>query len=116
MLERTIEAYLVNECKARGCLCIKMGFYNGIPDRQVLLPTGESVFVELKQPDGRLSLVQKAVIKRLRGMNHLVFIAYNYEDVNDVLDVVDKKIIAWNEALRKKLVANWKPEGGDDCA
>lgn len=115
MLERSIEAYLVNECKNRGCLCIKMGFYNGIPDRQVLLPTGETVFVELKQPEGRLSLVQKAVIRRLRGMNHLVFIAYSYEDVNDVLDVVDKKIIAWNEALRKKLVDSWK-NGGDDCA
>ena len=115
MLERSIEQYLVSECKDRGCLCIKMGFYNGIPDRQVLLPTGETLFVELKQPEGRLSLVQKAVIKRLRDMNHLVFVAYNYEDVNDVLDVIDKKILRWNEILRKKLVQNWK-NGGDDCA
>ena len=114
MLERSIEAYLVNECKARGCLCLKQGFYNGIPDREVLLPTGECLWVELKQPEGRLSLVQKAVIRRLRGMNHLVFVAYNYEDVNDVLDVIDKKIIAWNEQLRKKLVDSWN--GGDDCA
>lgn len=116
MLEKSVEAYLVNECKARGCVALKQGFHLGIPDRLVILPSGDVVWVELKRPEGRPSAVQRAVMRRLQKMNHSVFIAYSKADVDDVMDIIDKKIVAYKQKLRKKIVKNWKGKGDSENA
>jgi hypothetical protein len=54
MLEKSVEDYLFAEVAKRGGLCIKLNpkGYKGIPDRLVILPRGQVIFVELKRPKG----------------------------------------------------------------
>lgn len=61
MLEKEIERRLVREVRRRGGLCYKFTSPGnpGVPDRIVILPTGEVIFVELKTEIGRLSNLQK---------------------------------------------------------
>ena len=59
--ERDIEGRLVRETQERGGLCLKLDSSGkkGIQDRLVLLPGARIFFVELKKPDGRISVLQK---------------------------------------------------------
>ena len=52
--EAKVEAYLGEQVKALGGLCIKLNpfWYVGIPDRMVVLPGGRIGFAELKRPKG----------------------------------------------------------------
>jgi len=52
MLEQTIERYLVNRIKQLGGTCEKFLSPNrrSVPDRIVILPGGEVIFVEMKAP------------------------------------------------------------------
>ena len=61
MRESQIEARLSREVKHAGGLCLKWVSpgCTGVMDRIVLLPGGRVIFVELKQPGGRLSERQK---------------------------------------------------------
>ena len=61
MRESQIEARLSREVKHAGGLCLKWVSpgCTGVMDRIVLLPGGRVIFVELKEPDGRLSERQK---------------------------------------------------------
>ena len=86
--EKSVEQYLIRRVKACGGMCIKLQCtgINGIPDRIVLIPSGKSVFVELKAPGGRLSAVQEVRIKQLREMNFDVYVLYNFEQVDKFID------------------------------
>lgn len=68
--EAAIEQRLKAGIEARGGLCLKLNptAYRGIPDRMVLLPGGELIFIELKKPSGRLSRLQghwRVMLERL---------------------------------------------------
>ena len=102
MLERNIENYLCNEVNARGCIALKQGFFNGIPDRLILLPNGQHIFVELKKADGRLSAVQKVVIRKLKAMNHIAYVVYSKEDCDKVLRIIDARLRTYNKMLGKE--------------
>lgn len=64
------------------CLKIPPIFYRGIPDRLVLMPGGQLVFVELKAPDRRPTLTQAKVHERLRRLGFRV-------EVLDGIEAVD---------------------------
>jgi hypothetical protein len=75
-VERDIEIYFCRKVRGLGGWAFKWVCpgHSGVPDRIVLLPGGAVWFVELKQPGGRLSALQRAVgalLKRL-GMNYCV--------------------------------------------
>lgn len=72
MLERDIDWKLKNEVHRRGGLCIKLAAtgYAGMPDRLVLIPGGQIVFVELKAPGKHLRPLQK---KRFQELSQLGF-------------------------------------------
>lgn len=91
--EKSVEQYLIRRVKACGGMCIKLQCtgINGIPDRIVLIPSGKipsgkSVFVELKAPGGRLSAVQEVRIKQLQDMGFSVYVLYNFEQVDNFID------------------------------
>ena len=60
-LEKDIERRLRVLVERHDGLCLKWVCpgWAGVPDRIVLLPGGRVVFVELKQPNGRLGALQK---------------------------------------------------------
>lgn len=71
--EKILEARLVREIHRRGGYCIKMLPFSetGLPDRQVILPGGITIYVELKS-GGTGTLIGKQLVwqKRLLRLNH----------------------------------------------
>ena len=67
MTEKQIEAHLGKQLRAAGCLYWKFTSPGnvGVPDRIVVLPGGQVIFVELKAADGALSPLQKQRIAQL---------------------------------------------------
>lgn len=68
MRERDVEAYLRKRIHRVGGVCYKLKFigHDGAPDRLIILPGGEIVWVELKKLDGRLRPAQIRMHKELQ--------------------------------------------------
>ncbi|MCI7383733.1 MAG: VRR-NUC domain-containing protein [Hungatella hathewayi] len=88
MLEKDIEKILVNEVKKLGGRAYKWVSpgNDGVPDRIVILPGLQPIFVELKTETGRLSAIQNVQIDRLRKMKQNVKILYGESQVRDFLE------------------------------
>jgi hypothetical protein len=85
--EAAVEARLRDEMTRRGCVCYKFVSpgNNGVPDRMIIAPHGEIIFIELKTERGRLSASQKAQIRRLRDHGATVYVLYGADDVDSFL-------------------------------
>jgi hypothetical protein len=88
MRESRLESYFRREVTQRGGWTIKLTGTKGIPDRLVMLPGGNVVFVELKTDKGRLSKIQKAVIAKLDGLGCSVEVLYGKDQVDEWLAAV----------------------------
>lgn len=92
MRERSIEARLYRGVNQAGGLCLKFVSpgCTGVPDRIVLLPGGRIVFVELKQPKGRVSRRQEYVIRLLRALDFDARYIWSVEEVDAFVEEVKK--------------------------
>lgn len=74
MLEKEIEKILTEEVKKLGGRAYKWESpgNRGVPDRIVIFPGKQPVFVELKTDNGVLSALQKIQIKRLEDLGQVV--------------------------------------------
>ena len=92
MRESQIEARLSRRVKQAGGLCLKWVSpgCTGVMDRIVLLPGGRVIFVELKQPGGRLSERQKWMRDVLSGLGMDVRCLWNKEQVDKFLEEVTR--------------------------
>lgn len=100
MKESDIEKVLVSEVKKLGGRAFKWisPGNDGVPDRIVIFPDKQPVFVELKTDRGELSALQSVQIKRLRALGQQVevvkgisgisqfFQDYGYEEVSKAID------------------------------
>ncbi len=100
MREKDIEKVLVDEVKRLGGRAYKWVSPGnaGVPDRIVIFPDREPVFVELKTDTGTLTALQKVQIDRLQALGQLVYIVrgmdglsqffqdMGYESVSKALD------------------------------
>ena len=100
MREKDIEKVLVDEAKRLGGRAYKWVSPGnaGVPDRIVIFPDREPVFVELKTDTGTLTALQKVQIDRLQALGQLVYIVrgmdglsqffqdMGYESVSKALD------------------------------
>lgn len=70
MLEKTVEAYLVERVRALGGTAYKFTSpaRANVPDRIVILPPGRIYFVELKRPGGKLTCGQEREHEHLRRL------------------------------------------------
>ncbi len=68
--EASVEAAFVRLLRRHGLPSLKLNVagQRGWPDRLVLLPGGEVVFVELKRPGGKARKLQEHVHKRLAAL------------------------------------------------
>ena len=86
--ENVLERFLVEQVKKRGGKCIKLdpSFYEGIPDRMILLSGARMMFIELKDPKGSPSKLQ---LIWQRDLIKLGFKAYILDNKKDILKTLD---------------------------
>jgi hypothetical protein len=89
MRERLVELNLKNGTESKGGLCLKLlpDYFNGLPDRLLLLPGARVYFVETKAPNEKPGKLQKWVHDKLRGLGFEVY----------VLDTIEKVISFTND-------------------
>lgn len=70
MLERDVEAYLVEKVRMAGGIAFKFTSpaRRAVPDRLVLLPGGRVVFVECKRPGEKPTPAQSREHERIRAL------------------------------------------------
>ena len=88
-MEKDIEAYIKNQVDAMGGLFLKWVCpgNDGVPDRIVLLPGGQILFVEVKRPgtkDGRTPR-QKRVADLLTALGFTVIRMSSMDDIEEAL-------------------------------
>jgi len=86
--ERDVEGYLVRRVTEIGGLCLKLdsGGKKGIQDRLLLLPGGRVVFVELKKPGGRVSVLQKVRQRQIERMGFRTCVVWDKAAVDALLE------------------------------
>lgn len=87
MLEADVEECLGDGVEALGGLAFKFRPFGiiGVPDRIVLLPGGRIIFVELKQPTGKVKSWQSRMHKTLRDLGFRVEVLWTREQVGHFL-------------------------------
>jgi hypothetical protein len=88
MNESRLEQRFVKDVKDLGGWALKFISPGnaGVPDRLVILPGGQVVFVELKTKDGKLSAVQDQQIYRMRLKGVKVLVLYGQKDIDGFLN------------------------------
>jgi hypothetical protein len=83
--ERTIERYLTQRVRAAGGIAYKFNSpgRGGVADRIVCLPNGQTWFIELKAPGGRLSPLQKIFADDMARMGQRYVCLWSKEDVDE---------------------------------
>jgi Holliday junction resolvase len=78
-LESKLQKKIINQLTKEGWLCIKLikTTVNGIPDL-ICHRQGETVYIEVKRPTGKLSELQKIRINQLREQGITVKIWTDY--------------------------------------
>lgn len=59
---------------------VETGLVSGIPDLQILFPSGKSLFIEMKRRKGKLNPSQKKVIPEIEKLGFTVLIGYGFLD------------------------------------
>lgn len=81
MKEKQIESKVVKKAKELGFLTYKFSSPSnrGVPDRIFISPHGEVFFIEFKSTKGKLSQLQKKVIKDITIRDVDVFVVDHFE-------------------------------------
>lgn len=88
--EKLVERTLFAEVKLKKGLCIKLipDFFNGLPDRLVLLPGKKILFVELKTTKRKAEKLQAIIHNRIRNLGFDVYVIDTVEDVHNLIKKV----------------------------
>ncbi len=97
-MEKKVESEFRDGCKALGCRVVKFKdqAQTGGPDRQVLIPGGISVFVELKDAG---EVPRRDQIQYMIGLNRLGFLAFWADSATEALTVIEFAIGNINNRL-----------------
>lgn len=89
-LEKNIEKRFCDRARMLGMLPYKFvsPMQRGVPDRLLILPTGETVYIEFKRPTGKLSKLQVHQIAKIEKQGARVFVIYSHEDADTILQVL----------------------------
>lgn len=84
MTEKEIEAYFVKRVKALGGYSYKFRSVTqrGVADRIACLPNGQTWFVELKKPSGRLSPLQEVFAEQMATARQHYAVLWSKEGVD----------------------------------
>lgn len=88
ILEKDVEKYLKKEVKKLGGKALKFtSTEKGVPDQVLLMPNGNTVFVEVKKPDGQLRKNQIKMHQTFKQLNQEV---YTVSSKHEVLLLMNK--------------------------
>ena len=84
-MEREIEQYFVWTVQRMGGVTYKFRALNckGVSDRIACLPNGQTWFVELKAPNGRLSPLQRKFAEDMRARNQNYITLWSKTEVDE---------------------------------
>jgi len=87
MLEQQIQSRILKKLKERGIWAIKVINANrrGCPDILACYG-GDFVAIEVKRPDGVLSKIQEAQLKRIAESGGIAIVATCWEEVAEIID------------------------------
>lgn len=87
LLERDLETYFTRQCKKLKLMTLKLHvrYARGWPDRIVVLPSGRTLWVELKRPGGKTTPLQDKVHQELRNLDHSIHVLDSKEGIDSVL-------------------------------
>ncbi len=82
-LEKDIEAYLVRRVRERGGVAYKFTSpaHRGVADRVVCLP-GQTWFVEVKRPGGRLTGLQTLFGREMERLGQQYIVVWSKEEID----------------------------------
>lgn len=102
--EKHLEADLVEGCKRRGGMAIKLTsqFHRGLPDRLVLLPWRTVAFVELKSTGEKRSALQEVAARQLEALGLRVFLIDSTEALMEFFWRMDKRIARISKVVEEK--------------
>ena len=91
--ERSVEAYLRAQARKRGWLPYKFTSpgRSGVPDQLIVTDWGETVFVEVKRPGGKLSRLQEHHITALKGQGAQAWVVYCKSDVDSLMLTIEDR-------------------------
>ena len=92
--EKHLEADLVEGCRRRGGIAIKLTsqFHRGLPDRLVILPYKTVAFVELKSTGEKRTALQEVAARQLEALGLRVFVVDSSEALWEFFCKMDKRI------------------------
>lgn len=95
MKEKQIESKVIKKAKELGFLTYKFSSPSnrGVPDRIFISPYGKVFFIEFKSEKGKLSQLQKKVIKDIEHYNVEVFIVYGVEEGFRLLALLNAPLV-----------------------
>ncbi len=90
MLEKEVEKFLVREVKKIGGISFKFISPGnaGVPDRIVILPSGNVVFAELKTDKGKLTKLQEVQIKKILDLGADVRVLRGMKGVKEFINEI----------------------------
>jgi hypothetical protein len=93
MTESQIETRMVRMVRERGGMCLKFVSPGnpGVPDRIVITPAGQTIFVELKTEVGRLAVIQDWQIGEMRKRGADVRVLRGWDAVKSFVEEVMPK-------------------------
>ncbi|WP_186269853.1 VRR-NUC domain-containing protein [Burkholderia gladioli] len=119
MLEKTVEAYLVERVRALGGTAYKFTSpaRASVPDRIVVLPPGRIFFVEVKRPGGKLTRGQEREHEHLRRLGADVRVLDSIGAINAFLNEVETApAVPGHVRFSMESTARWLEGGCDPLA
>ena len=97
--EKAIERYIYKRMKEIGLLCIKYSNANetGYPDRLIVLPASQCMWIELKSKGRKPSKVQQIRIAELENRSHVVWVIDNKPLVDELTEALTKWLADYKE-------------------
>ena len=105
--EKHLEAYLVEGCRRRGGMAIKLTsqFHRGLPDRLVVLPYKTLAFVELKSTGEKRTALQEVAARQLETLGLRVFVVDSSEALWEFFCKMDMRINRINKLKEDEVQA-----------
>lgn len=105
--EKHLEAYLVEGCRRRGGMAIKLTsqFHRGLPDRLVVLPYKTLAFVELKSTGEKRTALQEVAARQLEALGLRVFVVDSSEALWEFFCKMDMRINRINKLKEDEVQA-----------
>ena len=102
--EKKLEADLVEGCRRRGGMAIKLTsqFHRGLPDRLVLLPFRTVCFVELKSTGEKRTALQEVAARQLENLGLRVFVVDSSEALWEFFMRMDKRLARIRKAQEER--------------